>query len=66
MILQDIEIVRRLVHADERKRIIITPLSDPAKQIGCSSVDVRLGVAFRVPVTSHITTVQISRKALSG
>jgi dCTP deaminase len=62
MILQDIEIVRRLVHADERKRIIITPLSDPAKQIGCSSVDVRLGVAFRVPVTSHMGSIDPYRE----
>jgi hypothetical protein len=43
MVLQDVEIVKRLTTEDAKKRIIITPLIDPAKQIGPSSIDVTLG-----------------------
>lgn len=38
-------------------RIIITPLIDPLAQIGPSSLDVRLGVGFKVPVTSHLPSI---------
>ena len=54
MLLHDLDILRRLVHKDRSKRIVITPLSEPVKQIGPCSVDVRLGVSFKVPVTSHL------------
>lgn len=54
MLLNDLELARRLIHADPKKRIIITPLIDPVRQIGSSSIDVRLGVGFKVPMTSHM------------
>jgi dCTP deaminase len=57
MVLQDAEIVRRLTAEDESKRIVITPLINPAKQIGPSSVDVSLGGNFKIPMTSHIGAI---------
>jgi dCTP deaminase len=57
MVLQDAEIVRRLIAEDESKRIVITPLINPAKQIGPSSVDVSLGGNFKIPMTSHIGAI---------
>jgi dCTP deaminase len=44
MILSDIEIIRKIVN----KEIVITPMIDPARQIGSSSVDLRLGTQFKV------------------
>lgn len=54
MLLSDLDLAKRLVHEDPKKRIIITPLIDPVHQIGSSSIDVRLGVGFKVPMTSHM------------
>ena len=49
MLLQDKAIVERLLHKNPCERIVITPLVNPKKQIGASSVDVRLGGGFRIP-----------------
>jgi dCTP deaminase len=57
MVLQDAELVRRLTAEDESKRIIITPLIDPAKQIGPCSIDVSLGGNFKIPMTSQIAAI---------
>ncbi len=57
MVLQDAEIVKRLIAKDESKRLVITPLINPAKQIGPSSVDVSLGGNFKIPMTSHIGAI---------
>ena len=54
MVLQDAEIVKRLVAEKEEERIVITPLVDPISQVGPSSIDVRLGTNFKVPTTSHL------------
>ena len=54
MLLSDLEILKRLTDPDPTRRIVITPLIDPVAQIGPSSIDVRLGVGFKVPVTSHV------------
>lgn len=60
MVLQDAELVKRLTEEDLSKRIVITPLIDPAKQIGPSSIDVSLGGNFKVPVTSQIPAIDPS------
>jgi len=57
MVLQDQEIIRRLIDPDPSRRIVITPLVNPRKQIGPSSVDVCLGASFLVPVTSTIGAI---------
>ena len=46
--LSDTEILRRLVHEDPRKRIIISPMISAPEQIGPSSIDVHLGTDFLV------------------
>ena len=46
-----------MIDPDENKRIVVTPLWDPVKQIGPSSVDVRLGVGFKIPVTSYFHSI---------
>lgn len=57
MLLSDFDILKRLVDPDPSRRIIITPLIDPLAQTGPSSIDVRLGVGFKVPVTSHLPSI---------
>ena len=54
MLLEDRAIIERLLDKELKQRIIITPLIDPVKQIGPSSVDVRLGGNFTVPTTSRL------------
>jgi len=57
VLLSDIDIVARFVDPDNDRRIILTPLIDPVAQIGPSSVDVRLGIGFKIPVTSHVPSI---------
>ncbi len=57
MILQDAELIKRLLIDDEKDRIVITPFINPAKQIGPSSIDVHLSGSFKVPLTSHISHI---------
>lgn len=57
MVLQDAELIRRLLAENEEDRIVVTPLINPAVQIGPSSIDVRLGGNFKVPVTSHLGAI---------
>jgi dCTP deaminase len=55
-ILSDLEILARLV-AEPEKRIFVSPLIDPGKQIGPSSLDLRLGfdlVGTRTLQETHI------------
>jgi dCTP deaminase len=61
MVLHDAELVKRLTEKDESKRIVITPLINPAKQIGASSIDVALGGNFKIPLTSHIAAIDPSK-----
>src|SRR4051794_3015869 len=46
MLLSEIGIAKRLVHPDQEKRIVITPMINAKEQFGPSSVDVRLGTEF--------------------
>ena len=63
MVLQDSELVRRLLDSVESRRIVVTPLIDPANQIGPSSIDVRLGGSFKIPMTSHIPYIDPKQSA---
>ena len=46
MLLSEIDIARRLVDPDEKKRLIITPIVDARHQFGPSSFDVHLSTDF--------------------
>ncbi|MBI4557003.1 MAG: dCTP deaminase [Candidatus Hydrogenedentes bacterium] len=49
-VLNEREIIRRLVEGD----LVITPLLDPVRQIGATSVDIRLGFEFEgFNITKH-------------
>jgi dCTP deaminase len=64
MILQDSELISRLIDPDPARRIAITPLLDPRKQIGASSIDVRLGTSFLLPETSSIPAIDPKEKTI--
>ncbi|MFO7265731.1 MAG: dCTP deaminase [Limnochordales bacterium] len=55
MILNEHQILERLLTKDESRRIIVTPILDPVQQFGPSSLDVRLGPDFKVVRTSRLT-----------
>ena len=55
MILNESEIIKRLLSQDEDKRLIVTPLVEPQEQFGPSSLDVRLGTEFQVLKRTSIT-----------
>ena len=55
MILNEVEIIQRMVCEDEHKRITITPLIDSKQQFGPSSVDLRLGTDFKIIRTTGLT-----------
>lgn len=57
MLLQDKAIIARMLEDLPDRRIIITPLIDPQKQIGPCSVDVRLGGTFKIPITAQIGAI---------
>jgi len=66
MLLEDRAIIERLLDKELKQRIIITPLIDPVKQIGPSSVDVRLGGNFTVPTTSRLGSIDPDRGLVKG
>lgn len=55
MILNEFQILQRLVDPDPDRRIIITPLINPEEQFGPTSVDLRLGTDFQVLKRSNLT-----------
>ncbi|MFH0703326.1 MAG: dCTP deaminase [bacterium] len=55
MILNEEQILERLVCSDPLKRIVITPIIDPEEQFGPTSVDLRLGTDFQVIKRPNIT-----------
>jgi len=54
-ILNEYQIVKRMVSNDEGKRIIITPLINSRQQFGPNSIDLRLGTDFKIIKTSGLT-----------
>lgn len=57
-ILNEIEIIKRMLHQDPDKRIVITPLIDPKTQINPSSVDLRLGTHFKISRSTKFTHIE--------
>ncbi len=47
MLLSEIDIAKRLVDRDDKKRLVITPIVNAREQFGPSSFDVHLGTEFR-------------------
>jgi dCTP deaminase len=47
MLLSEIDVAKRLVDPDDKKRLVITPIVNAKEQFGPSSFDVHLGTDFR-------------------
>lgn len=47
MLLSEIDIAKRLVDLDDKKRLVVTPIVNAKEQFGPSSLDVHLGTDFR-------------------
>jgi dCTP deaminase len=56
-IMNESQILARLVHPDPEKRLTITPLIVPEEQFGPTSLDLRLGTDFQVMRRSNYTHV---------
>jgi dCTP deaminase len=56
-IMNESQILARLVHPDPEKRLTITPLIAPEEQFGPTSLDLRLGTDFQVMRRSNYTHV---------
>ncbi len=61
MILNEAQILERLVDPDPERRIIITPLLKPEEQFGPTSVDLRLGTDFQVMARTNITHMDLMK-----
>jgi len=60
-ILSDLEILKRLVD-EPKKRIFVSPLIDPRRQIGPSSLDLRLGFEFVGTRALQVTHIDLASK----
>ena len=61
MILNEAQILERLVDPDPERRIIITPLIKPEEQFGPTSVDLRLGTDFQVMRRTNLTHMDLMK-----
>lgn len=61
MILNEEQILARLVDADPERRIIITPIIKPEEQFGPTSVDLRLGTDFQVMRRTNLTHLDLMK-----
>lgn len=61
MILNEVQVLQRLLDPDPERRIIITPLIQPEEQFGPTSVDLRLGTDFKVLSRSNLTHLDVTR-----
>jgi len=61
MILNETQILQRLVDPNPERRIIITPLINPEEQFGPTSVDLRLGTDFQVMARSNLTHMDLAQ-----
>jgi dCTP deaminase len=57
-ILNESQILARLAHPDEAKRLVVTPLIRAEEQFGPTSLDLRLGTDFQVMRRSNYTHVE--------
>lgn len=54
-ILNEVQVMSRLVDPDPARRIVVTPLIQPEEQFGPTSLDLRLGTDFQVMSRSNLT-----------
>lgn len=54
-ILNEVQMIERLLEVDPKKRITVTPLIKPEEQFGPTSLDLRLGTEFQVMRRSNLT-----------
>lgn len=59
MILNEAQILERLVDPDPDRRIIITPLLKPDEQFGPTSVDLRLGTDFQIMHRTNLSHIDL-------
>jgi dCTP deaminase len=59
MILNEAQILARLVDPDPERRIVITPIIKPEEQFGPTSLDLRLGTDFQVLKRSNMTHLDL-------
>lgn len=59
MILNELQILERILDPDPERRIIITPLIHPEEQFGPTSIDLRLGTDFKVLKRSNLTHLDL-------
>jgi dCTP deaminase len=64
MLLSEVDIARRLVDPDEKRRLVITPIIDAKEQFGPSSVDVHLSTDFHQ--LENLNRPYISLKEMSA
>lgn len=55
MILNELQIINRMLDEDPKHRIILTPIIDAEQQFGPSSIDLRLGTRFKVVKNTRYT-----------
>jgi len=61
MILNETQVLQRLLDPDPEQRIIITPMIHPEEQFGPTSIDLRLGTDFKVLSRSNITHLDLMK-----
>lgn len=59
MILNERQILERMMDPDLERRIVITPLIKPEEQFGPTSVDLRLGTDFQVMQRTNLTHLDL-------
>ena len=60
MILNEEQILERMLDPNPEQRIIITPLIRPEEQFGPTSVDLRLGTDFQVLRRTNLTHLDLA------
>lgn len=60
-LLGDSEIVHRLLARNDDRRIYVTPLIDPKKQVGPASLDLRFGAEAIIIRNSEITCIDLAK-----
>lgn len=55
MILNELQIIARMLDEDSKHRIVLTPIIDSEQQFGPSSIDLRLGTRFKVVKNTRYT-----------
>lgn len=57
MILNELQITKRMLDEYPKRRIILTPIIDAQQQFGPSSIDLRLGTRFKVVMNTRYTHI---------